>query len=256
MNNPIDYVSIEDLKELGLTIDEIKNAYRPSSGGVYHARGAESQGKTLLGAHFYKRLVDNNIIRPENSYGNLTFKGKYGIGFNTLKGDDLRQLLWDLTHKPLRNIFVFIDEIDSEFPARMFADKEQTEIALRMWHIAKLGNYVFMTSHLGNSTDLIFHLASHYFIFPQSDMNDVFATDSLDFVVADTLALDIEYWTAYGIIKSMLIYDRKELTENMYSETEKIRPSLIKKKIKNNDFIDDIDINSSLEMKGLINPLW
>ena len=53
-----------------------------------------------------------------------------------------------MTHKPYRNVWVVIDEIDSEFPARFFTDKEQTEIALRMWHASKLGNRVFMTGNV------------------------------------------------------------------------------------------------------------
>lgn len=228
--NPLDYVTVEDLLELGLSKEEIAEAYQPSKGGVYHARGAESRGKTLLIAHYCKMLFDSGRFKPSDAVGNLTFKGKYGDGYTTLKGWKLRQYLWDLTHVPYRNKIVIIDEIDSEFPARFFTDKEQTEIALRMWHTAKLGNYIFMTSHLGNSTDLIFHLASHYFLLPQSETEDIFSTDSIDFIMADTLSLKVESWTAYDVIKSMLIYNRTELTEDNETERNKPMPSEVKRR--------------------------
>lgn len=225
MPNPLNYVTKKDLLELGLTPDEIVEAYQPSSGGVYHARGTESVGKTLLGAHKYRHLVDNGIISPFDAVGNLTFKGKYGRGFQTLKGEDLKQYLWDMTHKPYRNKFVFIDEIDSEFPARWFADKDQTEISLRLWHTAKLGNYIWITSHIGNSTDVIIHLATHYYLYPRKPN---FETNTLDFSVVNLLDVDIQDdWQATDIIKTMLIYSRQELTED--SEESKIRYSQRKK---------------------------
>ena len=138
--NPLDYVTKNDLLELGLTSEDITTAYQPSGGGVYHARGAESMGKTLWIAHFYRYLIDNKLYSPSEAVGNITLKGKYAQGYQTLKGDDLRQYLWDLTHKPYQHKIVIVDEADSEFPARFFTDKEQTEIALRLWHTAKLHN--------------------------------------------------------------------------------------------------------------------
>src|SRR4030042_1856185 len=51
-----------------------------SEGGVYHARGAESKGKTLLIAHLYRELIDKGLFTPADAVGNLAFKGKYGIG--------------------------------------------------------------------------------------------------------------------------------------------------------------------------------
>jgi hypothetical protein len=239
--NPLDYVTIEELLELGLTSDDIAEAYQPSSGGVYHARGAESQGKTLWIAHDYRYLIDKKFFTPDEAVGNMTFKGKYAQGYQVLKGDDLRQYLWDLTHKPYRHKIVIIDEIDSEFPARMFVDKEQTEIALRLWHTAKLGNYIFMSSHLGNSTDLIMHLASHYYIYPRKPD---FATNTMNFSLVNILDLEIDdTWTAYDIIKTMLIYSRRELTEQTEEEQNKIRPSLRQnKKHQVNDFDFELDI--------------
>lgn len=242
--NPLDYVTREDLIELGLSEDDIREAYQPSFGGVYHARGAESMGKTLWVAHKYRWLIDKGYYTPYEAVGNMTFKGKYGFGYQVLKGDNLRQYLWDLTHKPYTHKIVIIDEIDSEFPARFFTDKEQTEVALRLWHTAKLHNYIFETSHLGNSADLIFHLASHYYVFPRQPN---FETNSMDFTIANALDLIIEDWTAYDIIKTMLIYSRRELTENTEAEQNKIRPSLIKKGKKQESF--DLEIDEALEMK-------
>ena len=227
MLNPLNYVTKQDLIDLGLTEDDITESYQPSKGGVFHARGAEGQGKTLWVAHFYRDLIDKKLFTPYDAVGNLTFKGKYGIGFTTLKGDDLRQYLWDLTHKPYKDKIVIIDEIDSEFPARSFTDKEQTEIALRLWHTHKLGNFVFMTSHIGNSTDLIIHLASHYLIIPRG-VN--FETNSMEYTVINRLDMEVDDYEAIDIIKTMLMYNRSELTENTETEQSKIRPSLRKGK--------------------------
>lgn len=240
--NPLDYVTLADILELGLTPSDIKQAYQPSSGGVYHARGAENQGKTLWIAHFYRYLVDHKIISPYDTVGNMSFKGKYAIGYTVLKGDDLKDYLWQMTHIPLTGKCVIIDEADSEFPARLFTDKEQTEIATKLWHTSKLGNYVLLSSHLGNSVDVIIHLASHYYIYP---LTPDFATNSLDFVVDNRLDLEITDWTAHDIIKTMLIYNRKESTENAETERNKVRPSLAKKakkQLENNLPDDDIDI--------------
>lgn len=238
--NPLDYITAQDLLELGLSPDEIIEGYQPSDGGVFHCRGAESTGKTLWVAHKYRYLIDKGLYTPDEAVGNITFKGKYGYGYTILKGEDLRQYLWDLTHKPYQHKIVIIDEIDSEFPARYFTDREQTEIALRLWHTAKLHNYIFMTSHIGNSADVIMHLASHYYIFPRKPD---FETNSMDFTIANGLDLETTDWTAYGIIKTMLIYNRRELTENTEEEQNKIRPSLRKKEKKNSpdndEFLDE-----------------
>lgn len=223
MFNPLDFVTQKDIEELGLTAEDLRTAYQPSRGGVYHLRGGEGRGKTLLGSHFYRNWVNKGIVKPERSYGNLTFKGKYGKGFTTLKGQAFHEFLWKLTHdETMRDLFIFIDEIDSEFPARSFSQKEQTEIATRMWHTNKLGNRVIMTSHKGKSADLIFHLASHFVILPEKPS---FKTNSLDFTFID----DLDFWhddfTAHDIIKTMLIYNRCELTEDMNFERAKPRPN-------------------------------
>lgn len=224
--NPLDYVTQKDLTELGLSPDEIATSYQPSKGGVYHARGAEGEGKTLWLAHFYRYLIDNTSFTPYDAVGNTTFKGKYGQGFTVLKGDKLRQYLWDLIHIPYTNKIVIISEADSEFPARSFTDKEQTEIATRLWHTAKLGNYILLDSHIGNSVDLIMHLASHFYIYPRKPN---FETNSMQFMIANKLDMTFSVWTAYDIIKTMLIYNRCELTEETEAEQAKIRPSLAKK---------------------------
>ena len=240
-SNPLDYVTISELLELGLSEEEIAEAYQPSKGGVYHCRGAESMGKTLWVAHFYRYLIDNNLYSPCDAVGNMTFKGKYAEGYQTIKGENLRQYLWDLTHVPYKNKIVIIDECDSEFPARLFTDKEQTEIALRLWHTAKLHNYILLTSHLGNSVDVIMHLASHFYIFPRQP---VFATATLDFTIANGLDMTMGDWTAHDIIRTMLIYSRRELTEEIETEQAKIRPSLLKKqktKAKEQQSLDDLD---------------
>jgi len=246
--NPLYYVTTNDLIQLGLTPDNISEAYQPSRGGVYHCRGAESVGKTLWIAHFYRYLIDKKLYSPDEAVGNITLKGKYGQGYQILKGDDLRQYLWDLTHKPYQHKIVIIDEADSEFPARDFTDKEQTEISLRLWHTAKLHNYILMSSHLGNSVDIIMHLASHFYVFPQQPD---FPTSTLNFTLANGLDLTLSYWTAFDIIKTMLIYSRRELTENTEIETEKIRPSKLKnKKNKLQDNLDS-ELNIDKEMATL-----
>lgn len=230
MPNPLDFVTQNDLIELGLSLDDLKTSHQPSGGGVFHARGAEGQGKTLWVAHYCRYLFDKCGFSPYDAVGNITLKGKYNVGYTVLKSDDLKQFLWDLTHKPYRDKIVIIDEIDSEFPARFFADKEQTEIALRLWHTNKLHNYIFMTSHLGNSTDLIIHLASHYIIIPRQP---VFETNSMEFTVIDKLNLTINDYEATDIIKTMLIYNRQELTE--ISDSERLRPQKKEKRIKQLD---------------------
>lgn len=232
---------------MGLSPDEIAEAYQPSSGGVYHCRGAESVGKTLWIAHRYRYLIDNGLYTPYEAQGNITFKGKYGIGYTVMKGDELRQFLWDMLHKPYTHKIVIIDEADSEFPARSFTDKEQTEIALRLWHTAKVGNTILMSSHLGNSTDLIMHLASHYFIYPQKP---IFETNSLDFSIVNMLDIEITDWVATDIIKTMLIYNRQELTEQTEEEQNKIRPSL-RKREKSNGHEPELDIDAEMEGASL-----
>ena len=246
--NPLDYVTAQDLLDLGLSLDEIAEAYQPSGGGVYHARGAESVGKTLWLAHYYRYLIDKGYYTPYDAVGNITFKGKYSIGYQVLKGDSLRQYLWDLTHKPYQHKLVIIDEADSEFPARLFTDKEQTEIALRLWHTAKLHNYIFLSSHLGNSTDVIIHLASHFYVFPRKPD---FTTNTLDFTIANGLDLTLSEWVAQDVIKTMLIYSRRELTEDTDIEQGKSRPIRSHKIIKQQ--IDyDLDIDIELEKQGLV----
>ena len=242
--NPLDYVTQKDIEELGLTPDELLQSYQPSKGGVYHARGAESMGKTLWIAHKYRYLIDKGLYSPSEAVGNITFKGKYSYGYQTLKSDDLRQYLWDLTHVPYEHKIVIIDEADSEFPARLFNDKEQTEIALRLWHTAKMHNYVLMTSHIGNSVDIIMHLASHYYIFPRQPN---FETNTMDFTIANGLDVILSNWTAYDIIKTMLIYNRRELTEDTTSEQIKIRPSLLKRAKKQKEIDFDIDYEAELK---------
>ena len=234
----MDYVTSQDLLNLGLTIDDIAEAYQPSGGGVYHARGAESMGKTLWIAHKYRYLIDKGFYTPYDAVGNITFKGKYAIGYQVLKGDDLRQYLWDLTHKPYQHKIVIIDEADSEFPARLFTSKEQTEIALRLWHTAKLHNYILLSSHLGNSTDVIIHLASHFYVFPRKPN---FFTNTLEFTIANGLDLETSDWIAHDVIKTMLIYNRQELTEETETEQNKIRPSLTKKDKKQRQVIEELD---------------
>ena len=244
--NPLDHVTKQDLLDLGLSYEDIISAYQPSGGGVYHARGAESVGKTLWLAHYYRYLIDKGYYTPYDAVGNITFKGKYSIGYQVLKGDSLRQYLWDLTHKPYQHKIVIIDEADSEFPARLFTDKEQTEIALRLWHTAKLHNYIFLSSHLGNSTDVIIHLASHFYVFPRKPD---FATNTLDFTIANGLDLTIGNWTAQDVIKTMLIYSRRELTEDTDNEESKSRP-VKNHKIKKQQL--DFDIDAELEAEGLV----
>lgn len=248
MPNPLDYVTKKDILELGLSPSDLQSSYQPSGGGVYHARGAEGTGKTLLLAHMYRKLIDSRMFTPYDAVGNMTFKGKYGDGFTTLKGDDLRAYLWDLTHVPYENKIIIISEIDSEFPARSFTSSEQTEISLRLWHTHKLHNYIFMDSHLGNSTDLIIHLASHYILAPHTPS---FKTNTLNFGILDRLNIKAyPNLIARDIIKTMLIYSRRELTENMEMEQSKIRPSLRKKQSKINTSPDNgHDLDLEVEMK-------
>ena len=233
-----------------MSLDDISEAYQPSGGGVFHARGAESTGKTLWIAHYYRYLIDNGFYTPYDAVGNITFKGKYSIGYEVVKGDRLRQYLWDLTHVPFRNKIVIIDEADSEFPARFFSNKEQTEIALRLWHTAKLHNHILMSSHLGNSTDVIMHLASHYYVFPR---RPDFVTNTLEFTIANGLDLTIDDWEATDIIKTMLIYSRQELTEDTITEQEKIRPAQRKAKKKQEEILfDELDLDMEREASLLL----
>lgn len=242
--NPLDYVTKKDLRELGLSLEEIADGYQPSGGGVFHARGAENVGKTLWIAHFYRYLIDNHILTPFDAVGNMTFKGKYKEGYTILKGEDLRQYLWDLTHKPYSEKIVIIDEADSEFPARDFMSKEQTEISLRLWHTAKLHNFVLISSHIGRSTDIIMHLASHYFIYP--DKPD-FITNTLDFILASALDMTVANLTAFDVIKTMLIYKRRELTEKTETEQSKLRPV----SRRNNNTKNDLELDIEAEMSGI-----
>ena len=206
-------------------------------------------GKTLWIAHKYRYLIDKKIYDTSDAVGNMSFKGKYAENYQVLKGDDLRQYLWDLTHVPYKNKIVIIDEADSEFPARLFSDREQTEIALRLWHTAKLHNHIFLSSHIGNSVDVIMHLASHYYVFPRQPD---FATNSMEFTIANALDLTISDWLANDIIKTMLIYNRRELTESTETEQSKIRPSLQKKTKKQYTDNDDLDFEAEWKEATLL----
>lgn len=237
MSNPLDYITLKDVQDLGLSKLDLETAYQPSSGGVYHARGSEGKGKTLWIAHFYRYLIDSGLFTPKDATGNISFKGKYSVGYTVRKGEKLHQYLWDMTHKPYTHKIVIIDEIDSEFPARFFASREQTEIALRMWHVQKLDNFVLMSSHLGNSTDLIYHLASHYLIYPTAPS---FETNSMDFIMVSNLELWTSELVAHDVIKTMLIYSRRELTEDMETERTKKRPT------KNQALVDDLELEPDL----------
>ena len=210
MPNPIDFLTKKQIDEIGLSPQELSKVYQPSNGHVTHCRGVEGTSKTLWVAKRVKYLIDTGRYSSYDLSGNLTFKGKYGEGSQVLKGENLLQYLWEVTHKPVRNKIIVIDEADSEFPARAFTNKVQTEISLRLWHTSKLGNSVFLTSHLGNSTDVIMDLASHYKILP-SQPNWI--NDSIDFTVINRLYREVSDWTVYNIIQSMLIYNRQELTE-------------------------------------------
>lgn len=239
MPNPLNYFSQKDIEFLGLTPDDIAHSYQPSSGSVYHIRGDEGVGKTLFAAHFIRNLIDNLGFDPSDGFGNISLKGKYGNGYTLLRGENLYQFLWDLLRVPLKHKFVLIDEIDLEFPARFYPSKDQTEIALGMWQMKKLGNYVLYTSHVGNSTDLIFHLASHFIVLPE--IPD-FETQSLDFTLIDKLHRETSYWTANDVIRTMLIYNRQESTTAFRERKQS------KKKEKENQgqkIVDSFDLDFS-----------
>ncbi len=140
--------------------------YKPSGGGNYQARGSQDLGKTMWLVLMAKYLVTKGGYSALDGIGNLHLTGEWANGFTTLKGENLHQYLWDMTHKPYRHKWVIIDEIDSEFPARFFSSREQTEIALRMWHNFKLRNYFLYSSHLGRGSDLIWDLATNFEVLP------------------------------------------------------------------------------------------
>lgn len=234
MPNPLDYITKRDLTSLGLDSSEVASTYQPSGGGTYHARGSEGAGKTLWIMHLYRYLIDKCGYSPSEAVGNLTVKGKYGQGFQTLKGEDLHEYLWKLTHEPYTHKIVIIDEIDSEFPARFFASKEQTEIALRMWHVQKLHNYVLMTSHLGKGSDLIFYLSTQFLVIPRRPN---FQTNSMNFTLINGLNLTISNWTAHDIIRTMLIYNRRELTEGNESDKPRYKKTA-KKEVSSDHTLD------------------
>jgi len=246
MPNPLDFVSKKEVEELGLSPDEINNAYQPSQGGVYHCRGEEGTGKTLWIAHFVRDKIDSGEFSPSDCYGNITLKGKYSYGYHMLRGDELYQHLKDLYEKPLRHTITIISEIDLEFPARFFGTKEQTIIALGMWQMLKFDNYVLYDSHTGNSTDLIFHLASHYIVLPETPD---FETQSLDFTLIDKLHQDVSYWTALDIIKTMLIYNRQETTASFKNMKQK------KVKQENQERIND-DFSLGFEEEESVLPRY
>ena len=232
MPNPIEIGQFtqKDFDNLGLTPNEIAQSFQPSRGGVFHFKGGEGLGKTCLIAHFYKYLIDIGYYTPYDATGNITFKGKYGIGYTVRKGEKLRDYLWGLTHIPLTHKFVVISEIDSEFPTRAFSDRDQSEIALRMWHVQKLDNIICYDSHIETeedrgSTDVIFHKSAHYDIYPQG-IN--WQTQQIPYYVVNRLKnFAVSFGIANDVLRSMLIYNRQELTE-VTGENDLIRPSKLK----------------------------
>lgn len=229
----------KDFRELGLTPEELETSYQPSGGGNFHARGTENSGKSCLIAHIYRYLIDKGEYSPFEGTGNLTFKGKYGVGYTVRKGEILHQYLWDLTHIPLRHKIVIIDEIDSEFPARLFSSRRQTKIALRMWHTAKLHNYILYSSHLGRSTDLIWDLATHYALYPKG-IN--WQDSTIDFSVIDALHKRTSEQTAYDVLRTMLIYNRQEITEDTEEDKKELMPVVNNAGINSPDNLDLPDI--------------
>lgn len=240
MPNPLHFVTLKDIKELGLTPEELATSYQPSSGGVYHARGAEGVGKTLLIAHIYRLLIDSGKFTPFDAVGNLTFKGKYGKGFTTLKGQELFDYLLDFSDKLPKHRIIIVSEIDREFPARFFTSKDQTKIALSMWEIQKIDSYFLTDSHLGNSTDLIIHLGSHYMLYPDG-VN--WQEQSIDFTVVNNLELSIDDFTAHDVIKTMLIYNR--------CETTVVFERGIKQSRQLEEEIDDFELDLDAELKAV-----
>ena len=78
-----------------------------------------------------------------------------------------------------------------------------------------------------------------------------FATNTLDFTIANGLDLTLGDWVAQDVIKTMLIYSRRELTEDTDIEQGKVRPVKNHKIIKQQPEFD-IDIDAELEKEGLI----
>lgn len=234
MLNPIKvgHFTQRDFDELGLSSDEIKNSYQPSKGAVYHVKGGEGLGKTCWIAGMYRYYIDIEYYTPYDATGNLTFKGKYGKGFTVRKGDALREYLWNMTHVPYTHKIVVISEIDSEFPARESTDKEQSEIARRMWHVQKLDNIIMYDSHIDTeddrgSTDVTFHKASHFDVYP---LGIDWEHQSIDFILEDRLNNYTQsLWTMYDVLRTMLIYNRQELTEDTREDMLRIRPSVLKR---------------------------
>jgi hypothetical protein len=242
MPNPLDYVTKQDILDLGLSPEELSTSYQPSSGGVYHARGAEGTGKTLWIAHFYRHLIDSGKFTPYDTVANLTFKGKYGQGLTTLKGQELFDYLLNFSRTLPKHRIVIVSEIDREFPARFFSSKEQTEIALTMWEVQKIDSYFLLDSHIGNSTDLIFHLGSHYLILPEKPD---FETNTMNFTFINNLELWTDDFTAHDVIKTMLIYNRCETTV-VSSHNDKKKTQQIEKSTEL-DIDTELDLSAELE---------
>jgi hypothetical protein len=215
--------------------NKINRALLKESGGAnIHFRGYQDMGKTMCMVRFYQHLVDAWGYSPNESVGNLHigseltntnpslhYGGKYGTGYQALKGDDLRQYLWDMTHKPYRHRIVMIDEIDSEFPARMFQSREQTEIMLRLWHNKKLRNFIMYTSHLGEGTDLILRLATNFEILPHGID---WINNCIPITVINALDGDVYDAEVPGVNEAIENYDRWEMTEKTEEDSEKQRP--------------------------------
>lgn len=206
-------------------MDSRQLQYQESGGGNVLAKGSQDMGKTLLLVHTCRELVKNWGYTTEEIVGNVTLYGELS-GSLTLKGEQLRDYLWRVIHVPYRHKIIIIDEIDTEFPARFFTDREQTEIATRLWHNKKLRNWFLYSEHLGRGTDVIFDLAANFELIPHG-VN--FTKNELEFTLINGLDLEISNEVATDIIATCSMYNRWELTENTEEDVKRVRPSILRK---------------------------
>lgn len=142
-------------------------------------------------------------------------------GVTVLNNDDMRAWFKTVINKGIKHKIICIDEIDRVFPARLWADKEQTLGLLGMWQDEKLFNYMLYTCHLGTSIDKIIRESTQISVMPmydkEEDRIDLDIADGLDLInLGDNICPAADLWMPGRIVyKGQLIekrlYDRWEI---------------------------------------------
>jgi len=124
----------------------------------------QGEGKTLSMVALASMLVQHHGYGWSDCIGNVAVDR---VGYKALNNNNLRQYIAQMVDREFRHKIILIDEVDRVFPARFFADKEQTETLIGFWQDEKLFNYILYTAHPGISTDKIIRDSTQMICIPK-----------------------------------------------------------------------------------------